>query len=341
MSRVAILRLKALVAAHGPLLVVCLGLLGMAMVGVAGWEYSNPPTTDITEQTHQRTIRSELHTSVIASGNTTMYAPGTELVDQPMYLRTSSSSVTIIQRTAVPKGESVQVEQSIAVQYQVKHDGTVFWEESRVLAKNVTATSSGTVVSKATFDVRDIESRVDELSTEIGDAGKIETRLVVSISYETARYSGEISKPVSMEISNRWYSIATPVLERTHGTPITRHKPIPTRNPVVYAIPGAIGTTMLVAAVGIAIGYRREFDRREINHRLHELRFEEWISSGSVTTEQEKATVSLDSLAGLVDTAIDTGNRVIYDESHNRYVVIDGEVVYQYHPDGFHFRTET
>lgn len=337
MSRVAILRLKALVAEHGPLLVLCLALPGAAMLGVAAWEYTNPTTTEITDRTNQQTVRSELHTTVIASGNTTLYEPGTELVDQPTYLRSSSHVVTLTQRTDVPTGEPVHVDQRIAVRHRVTRDGTVFWEESRVLASDETTTSNGTVVSKTSLDVRDIESRTAELASDIGDAGELRTQLVVTLSYETQQYAGELSEPVPIEIAGSWYAIDAPVLQKTHDTPVTRQKPIPTRNPAVYGVPGALGALLLAAAGGVAIGYHRGIDPQAVEQRLQALRFTEWISAGSVPDASEKTTVALDSLADLVDTAIDTDGRVIHDERRDVYVVLDGDVVYQYHPDGFCF----
>jgi len=44
--------------------------------------------------------------------------------------------------------------------------------------------------------------------------------------------------------------------------------------------------------------------------------------------------VSLDSLQDVVDVAIDTGQRVVYDDRRDVFAVISGEVVYYYSKDG-------
>jgi len=112
---------------------------------------------------------------------------------------------------------------------------------------------------------------------------------------------------------------------------------VPTRNPLGYVLAGGLGLGLLVVAGIVAVSYRRGFDRQRLEQRVHELRYSEWISTGSIPDAFTETTISIDSLEGLVDVAIDTDNRVIHDGDHNVYVVVSGSAVYYYSPDGILF----
>lgn len=334
MSRLAVLRLKVLVSRYGPSLVIGLSLLGAVLVGVAGMEYANPPTTEVTDETNRQTIHSELHTSANTTGNTTLYEPGTELVDQPVYLLSATPRIELAQQTAVPEGQSVRVEQDITVRYRVTRNGATFWEESNVLVRNETTTSAGNVTSTVSLNASDVRTRRDEITAEVGDAGTVQTHLVVSLSYETDQYTGALTETVPMTMTDNWYSIGEASLERTHSTSVSRRVSIPTQNPYAYWIPGGAGALLLLAAGSIAIAHLRGIDRRGLEQRVQELRYAEWVSTGTIPDSIGEPTIAVDSLEGLVDVAIDTDGRVIHDESRDAYIVIDGSVVYYYSPDG-------
>lgn len=332
MTSLAILRLKRFVAGYGPALALSLALVGAVLLGAAGMAYANPPTTEVTDHADRQTVQSELHTSATTTGATELYESGTELVDQPVYLFSAAPTLTLTQRTSVPANQSVRVEQDVSIQYRVTRGGDVFWEESRVLAANETTTPTGEVVAETALNVSAVQNRLDEIRADVGQAGIVDARLVVTVSYETDKYAGNLSGTAPVRLTDQWYTIGSPTLERTHSTPVPRRVPIPTRSPLPYAIPGGIGGLLLLAAGGTAVGYFRGFDQEQLDQRAEELRYREWISTGTVPTSLDTMAVPLDSLEGLVDTAIDTDSRVVHDESRNVYVVIDDLVVYHYSP---------
>lgn len=335
MSQLAILRSKVVLARHGPALALCFALVGTALLGGAGWVYANPPTTEVTTQTNEQTIRSEIHTSAVTTGNSSLYRPGTRLADQPIYLLSSSPSVTLTQRTTVPEARPVRIDQQMTLRYRVSRDGSVFWEESHLLAGNETTTSTGELITSTSVDVRELRTRLTELQSEIGQAGSVRAQLVVTVSYETDRYDGELTEVVPVELTDTWYAIEASPVERTHGVPETRTVPLPTRDPFEYLLPGGIGLSLLVAAGAVAISYYRGFDRPRLERRVQKLRYTEWISTGSVSNLPTDTTISIDSLEGLVDIAIDTDSRVIHDEGRDVYVVLSDSVLYYYGSEEF------
>lgn len=332
MSQVAILRIKGLLADYGPYLAVGLALLGLLLGAIGGWQYTHPPTTQISETTHSQTIRSTLHTNVTTTGNTALYRSGTRLTDQPMYLLDSATAVTLRWRTSVPNNSATHVVQDVALVYKVSHDGGEFWRESQSLIHEETTTQTGRVDTPATLDMTEIKDRRAALQSEVGTAGAVDVFLHVTVSYNTSRYSGTLSETVPITLTNTWYRFESEPLSRTHRESTTYTKPLPTRDSGLWlALIGASVLCLLGGAVIAGVFYRG-IDRSQTELRLQQIRYDSWISAGELTAEVDGPTVAMESLEGLVDVAIDTNNRVIYDQTRNFYAVLKDDIVYQYRP---------
>jgi hypothetical protein len=61
--------------------------------------------------------------------------------------------------------------------------------------------------------------------------------------------------------------------------------------------------------------------------------FGEWISTGRVPPVGDDRVVTVDSLTGLVDVAIDSERRVIEDTDSGTFVVLDDATRYEFRPD--------
>lgn len=332
MTSVTLLRAKQLVARHGTTIAAVLAVLGVVLVGVGAVEYATPPSTEVTESMDSQTIRSEVHTNITASGDTPLYDAGTALVDEPIYLFASSPTVTVRQRTSVPADQAVDVRQNITLRYQLSRDGKTYWTDARVLAANDTTTSTGTAVTTASLNVRTVKERVAKLRKSAGQTGVVDAHLVVSTTYNTAEYSGSVSEKASLTVLDGGYRIDRPTAERTHSRQRARRVAVPTRDALPYLLPLGTGSVLLVAAAGVAAGQRRRFDSERIESELATRRYREWISAGTLPGSPDGTVVDIDSLADLVDTAIDTDSRVVYDEAKGVYAVLDGPVVYRYSP---------
>lgn len=76
-------------------------------------------------------------------------------------------------------------------------------------------------------------------------------------------------------------------------------------------------------------------EREYLAYRQHRSEFGEWITEVASPTRRiadAEADVETATLAGLVDLAIDTDRRVLELTAEDRYVVLDGDVVYSYTP---------
>lgn len=336
MSGLTLLRLEKVLAEYGRTIVVVLLVCGLAFSGLAAWTYTHPPTTEVTDHTERQTVHSELHTRAVATGNTSMYEAGTKLKDQPAYLRPAAPEVTLSQRTSVPQNQSVRVDQRLRLRYQVAHDGNVVWTESRPLAANTTTTSGGEVTTTTSLRVRDVERRLAEISSDVGQSGSVQVDVVVSITYRTEQYGGNLTTAVPVRFSGSWYTIRSKPLERTHSTPVTRTVPVP-RDPLGYGFPAALGGASLLVAGAVVARRRRGFDTAGLEHELQQRRYSEWISEGSLSGPSPETTVAIDSLADLVEVAIDLDSRVVHDPSEDVYVVVSDSVMYHFSPDEFLF----
>lgn len=333
MTMVALLRAKQFVARYGLPIAAVLAVLGILLVSVGAVTYASPPTTEVTDSTDRQTIRSAVHTNVTASGDTALYDPGTELTDEPIYLFASSETVTVQQRTAVPANQTVDVRQNISIRYRVSRNGATYWSDTRVLATTNTSTSTGTADTTASLKMSAVRERLADLRDSVGQAGVVDAHLVVSITYDTTKYAGSLSETASLSVTNDGYQVGRPTMERTHSQQEARRVTLPTRNSMAYLLPLGAGAVVLIAAAGVVAGHRRGFDEDAIEGELATRRYQEWISTGTIPESFEGTVVAVESLAGLVDTAIDTDSRVIHDEDQDVFAVLDGQVVYLYSPD--------
>lgn len=327
-------RAKLVVARYGPVLAVVAAVVGVVALGGAGWLYANPPTTTVTDQTNEQTVRSTLETSAVVTGNSSLYEAGERVESQPVYFVESMPEATLRVETTVPDQEAVQVGQRVELVMRATSDGETFWNDTRVLERASVTTSDGTVNTTTELDVPDLQEQLAPVRDEIGTAGSLAVFVRVVTAYETDQYAGNLSKRTQLELSGDTYAISGMTLKATKSTPETRQVVLPTRDASKYTIPAGIGATaLLTAAVILGLYFRRE-RWVGVENEIHRNRYDEWISTGSLSPRLGNQYVPVNSLEDLVDVGIDANKRVIYDRDLNAYAVIDGPTIYFYDEEG-------
>lgn len=320
------------IARWGPWVVA--GLLALSAIagGLAGVAYANPPTTQVTDTVDRRTVTSTMHVHATASGETALYAPGETLVDQPVYFRDSTSSVTLRYRTAVAGDGSVSAEQRVRVVYVVTRRGKTFWRASRLLARS--DGDGGAATGEATLSMPAVAERLAEIRADLDGAASVRAQLVYNVSYATGDYTGSFTERTTIRSGSGWFAVAPLSADRNHRRTETRTVELPARDEWSYRLPAVLSLLCVVAAGAVGHRHRRgeSPDRRE--YRVHEHRYREWISRGSLGGDLPAGRVQMDSLEGLVDAAIDADRRVVHDEEHDLFAVVAGSVVYYFVPDG-------
>jgi len=323
-------RLRYLLARNGTTVAAVLVVAGLLALSGVGWAYTHPPTTEVTERTDTRTVGTELHTSAVVTGDSALYANGTRLRDQPVYLLPTTARPRINLTTTTPSNASVRVEQHLELVYTVGRGDEVFWEQSRTLLREET-TRAGTVTAEERIDARAVRERFERIRDEVGTAGTTRVALRLTVSYEVDGYSDRLGLTVPVRFGDGWYEIGTDAVERTHGTPVTRTVTVPRRNRGLYVGVGGAGVlSVLVGGAGLYRLRGRRHAEAELAHRVHRARYADWISTGELPAELGDRTVRTATLEDLVDVAIDTDNRVVHDPDKGLYVVFTGTATYRY-----------
>lgn len=325
-----IARAKFFVSEYGRVLAVVLAILGVVALGGAGWEYTHPPTTTVTDHTNKQTVQSTLQTSAVVTGDSALYRPGDRVENQPVYFVGATPTLTLTVRTTVPDDQTVQVGQRVELVMLATRDGEVFWQKTRVLEREEATTSNGTMTTATELDVPQLRDRIAPVRGEIGSAGTLAVFVSVTTSYETDQYSGTLSRRTPLGLSERTYTIEQLAFETTESTPKTREIILPTRDASAYTVPAGIGVTALLGAAVVGGLYRRRERWDTVEDRIHRNRYAEWISAGTLSRDVGEQCVPVESLEDLVDIGIDTSKRVIHDRERDAYAVIDGRMVYYY-----------
>lgn len=325
-------RAKLAIAEHGRTIAVVLAVVGLLALTGAGWVYTNPPTTTVTEQSHEQTIESSLDTSAVVTGDSALYDSGERIENQPVYFTETMPDLTLTAEAAVPADQSVRVDQQVALVMQAARDGEVFWERSRLLIDEETTTTTGATTASATVDVPELRERLAPVADEVGTAGTLSVTVELTTAYETDRYSGTLTRQRPLDLADRTYALEPFAVENRESTTETRTTTLPRSN-LAYGAPAAVGALALLSAVVLFGLYRLRGEAWSgLETQIHRDRYAEWISVGSLRGEVGERSIAMASVEDLVDVAIDQEKRVVFDPEIHTHAVIDGSVVYYHGP---------
>lgn len=343
------LRVKLSLAGQGRLILVTLLVVAVLAFAGAAVAYANPPTTEVSDSTHRQTVSTDLRTSALVTGENDLYERGQRLEEQPVYLLSVAPNMTVELQTVVPDDATVRVTHEVWLRYSAHRDGSIFWQRNESVASGTTAVTDGATVLAGTIRVPDVETRAARFHEQLDRVGDLDVSVHARVEYDTGRYEGELTGTAPLSISDRAYWLDGDLEDdRDHSTTI-RERQIDEGGVVRAELPGIGGVTVphvtallggggvicLLAAVWIVSFLRRDVDEATLRDRLHELRYDEWISTGQIPHDVGDYRVQIRSLEELVDVAIDSAKRVIWSPERGMYAVIDGDTVYYFRPDAF------
>lgn len=169
-------------------------------------------------------------------------------------------------------------------------------------------------------------------------------RITLNTSYDTVTYTGQTNLTAPLSVSDRAYEFDTPQsAERTHTTPRTENVTATTGGAGALAaavgLPGQsvwLGGGGVVAgllAIGVTVVGARIEDFERFERQYESIRYAEWISHGRIPDTGQYARVPVEAVVDLVDIAIDSEKRVIYDTQQEYYAVVDGNLIYEFRSD--------
>lgn len=324
-----ILRLKLLLAERGRLIAGILVVIGLlALVGGA-WAYTHPPVETVTEETDVQTIRTDVETSAIVTGESSLWGRG-ERIEGGSFYPSTAPTLRFQIATVVPAEQEVSLDQELSLRYEATRDGTTIWRSEQVITRATPRATEGEAVLTGRIDTRAIRDRQREINRELTGIGASQVFIVVNTSYQTETYAGTLSETTRLSVAERGYWLAGSLdSERTHSRTVTRAVTRPPDMTVVSGV-GGLGLLSLLTA-GLVWGSQRRLPTPDaIRDRLERSRYEEWISTVDFGGELPDRRLRLRTLGGLVNLGIDSNKRVFYDPDRGLYGVIDGEVLYYY-----------
>lgn len=328
-------KFRYLFATRGKAMVIALTLVAaLAFLG-AGVSYANPAMIDVSAESNQQTVETSLSTHATAAADTSMYDRGDRLEDQPVYLRSAAPTTTVTVETVVLDAREVELDQTVTLVYEARtRDGTTFWQDRERLVHEEAQTDR--VTTEATLDINEIADRHRAITTDLGDGGSAHVYILIETDYRTETYAGTMTEQSDLSLRTDSYTIEPVATTETHSTPWDRTRPDASSGvalgemlffPYATLVLGLVGAVTAGSAV-VGHRLRDEVDPAVETAAIHYDRYEEWISRGTLPSIDPRTAVVMETLADLVDVAIDTDGRVIYDSTQGCYAVVDGASVY-------------
>ena len=330
--------------------VVVATLLVLAVVG-AGLTYAihvSPGTQETTEVTDTWYDTGEFGHSAVVEEETDAFEEGTELVGRSTYFTSVAPELAVEYEYQYAGHGELAVESELLVVIRSTGEDGTYWEFTEELdqASTESLSQGEPHTLDGSVDVSELEARIEETEADLGGSpGEIEIRVLARTDVEgTVR-----GQPVDQ---HREDSLAlTPGAGTYEVEPVEsgtelHERTETTTEPVEYGPLRSVGGPVLligsVAGLGLLAWARRagalrpSADQRARRHyRQARREFDDWITRGRLPPEiDDRPAVRVESLAGLVDLAIDAGSRVIEDRTSGTYCVLDDGVRFEYAPPG-------
>lgn len=322
-------RLKLLLDENHRLVVGALLAGALLCFAGAGFVYTTPSTETVTERTDPQTFSTAVNSSAVVTQPTELYEQGAVLENRSVYFTSASPSFTLNVATSAPAGEPVRVAQRLELEALGVRDGRPFYSSTRTLVETNRTVSDGQLRSSQTVNITGLSRDLVAVEQEIQEVGQFQLRLRLTVTYSTDKYEGTLQATAPFVIDGRAYYVDGSLdAAETETTVVSREEPQPP-DPATYGGLGALGVVLGAVAAVVSRAESLidpEALRREMVHDQHA----EWISKGEFPTSADKPYISILTLEDLVDVAIDTNRRVIYDPQIDAYAVIDASEIYYY-----------
>ncbi len=328
-------RVDLVIARHGRSLLIALVAVGLLSAAAAGWVVATPSTTTVTQDVGQERVATDVDTraEVVESGfwDDGTWRGGSDLENNPVYLLNASPSVTLAPRTAVPTDET-RVVHEVTVRFEAVRNGEVFWEDVHVEERTTANATGGVATSSTSLDVEPIAERKRTLERELAGVGSVTTSVDVRTAYDTGSNAGNLTSSTTLHVTDDayWFDGGLSA-ERSH--PQTAEVEVTeSPNPALVGLLGILAVGSFGAAAFVYT--RADVDVESARRAVHERRYAEWISHGRMPMWIGDHQIELDTLADVVDVAIDTNERVVHDRQRGLFAVVSDDVVYYYSDQG-------
>ena len=320
-------RLDLLVARYGMGLVVALAVLGVVALGASAWAVATPQTDTVEQQVDDETIETELTTSAVVVDDG-LWEQGTVLEDNPVYLQNATPTLQLHTRTSVPSADT-EVIHDVELVYEAVRDEKRFWEQPDPVSRDAPSAEGAIAESDAEIRIDEIRDQRRSLEDELAGVGSVDVTLRVTTSYDTGTNDGELTMETPLRTVDGAYWLDEPTPTATESYTETQEIEVSeSRSPVLVGLLALLGVLSLSTAW--LFSRWSAVDEVAARQAVHERRYAEWISRGSIPMWIGEHHISLDTLEDVVDVAIDTNERVVHDRQRGLFAVVNDDVVYYY-----------
>jgi hypothetical protein len=334
------------------LVVVCVVLVG-AIGGYLTYTTHVEPgtTTETREVSSWQSSGAFSHQATVVNG-TTAFDEGTVLRNRSVYFRELSPELngTFAYAYEAQEGD-LTTETTVLLRYRAVEssddgNGTTYWDVTRPVAQDRTEALGPTERATVPFSTNASAAieQAQRIDAEHGNTpGQLEIAVIARVDVSGTRNGQQVDTTNTYRLpivpGESVYRVGDPGVVTASGSQTEQ-----VTVPVEYGLlRRAGGPLVLSLAVGALLGllYARhtgrlvvsEAERRWADYRTARSEFDDWITSGHLPSDTDEIpTITVDSLEGLVDVAIDTNNRVIENRSGDQYVVFVDDRLYRYEP---------
>ena len=328
-------RLRLLIHENLTPVVLLLVCLGVVLAGASAYNYTHPSVTETIEEQNTEVIQTTMETEADAITDTLFSSSEDTVTNSSLYVTDSTPEVQIhITSTAPETTELLKHETYLVLQGYPRdslndEEPAPFWEQ-RMLILSDQRPNDSEITSTGIINGNVLYNMLSDAQKEIGGEARFSADLVVTTTYETSRYEGEFTETIPVKVTAKTYQIGSGSQQITEerSTPAT----IEETTPRDAQTPAILSILLFIVAGGLWVkqdSLTTGLDPWEV--LLSE--YDGWVSTGQMESETPARTIYISSLPDLVDTAMDSGSRVIYDrEQEECFTVVDQTLYYTTRP---------
>jgi len=324
-------RLRLAIAQH-PRLALSIALIGgLSLATVAVSLALAPPTEVVTEEVVVQAYGFDTETRARVTVDNPLYAQGTLLRDRPEYFLSYSPELLLLVHAETPPTTTVELHETVELRVIGRDGDRIFYDRAEVLSEHRHTTRDGNHTHETAIDMRGLTDQLRSLSDASAGVGTFEVELIVTLAYSTEVYDGEITDRTALVIDEPVYYLTDPPAASQQESLTVTQTTLQSPDPLLYygSMIGALG---LVLALFPIWRIRATADPARLRVAITRDRHSEWISAGEFPTTGQHQYIRTETLADLIDIAIDSDRRVIHDLHLDIYGVIDDAEVYYFSP---------